>query len=89
MWVLSYTGRDSLFQLGAFDSGAHVTQKCGTGESTCVLTNFVRDDGIWSLEEGVYQLTVATSNKLNPHTSAIVTILALQENANPPIWLLS
>lgn len=28
------SGRDSLFQLGAFDSGAHVTQKCGTGEST-------------------------------------------------------
>ena len=33
-----------------------MTQKCGTGESTCVLTNFVRD-GIWSLEEGIYQMT--------------------------------
>lgn len=46
----------SLFHLGASDAGAHVTQKCGTGETTEVLTNFVRD-GIMSLESAVHEMT--------------------------------
>ena len=50
------TGHESLFQIGASDAGAHVTQKCGTGQTSDLLANFVRE-GHLTLEEAVYQMT--------------------------------
>lgn len=46
----------SVFEFGASDAGAHVTQKCGTGETTDVLVNFVRG-GAMALEKAVHELT--------------------------------
>ena len=55
------------YQLGASDAGAHVTQKCGTGETTDILQHFVDDrrggregeggTGLMGLEEAVYEMT--------------------------------
>jgi N-acyl-D-amino-acid deacylase len=39
------------------DSGAHLQLFCGSGESVYLLTRFVRDTGLLTIEEGVHALT--------------------------------
>jgi N-acyl-D-aspartate/D-glutamate deacylase len=43
--------------VGASDAGAHLSQFCGAGDSTYVLAECVRKQGIFSLEEAVHRLT--------------------------------
>ena len=50
-----------LVQLGASDAGAHVTQFCGTGDTTFFLQRYVNEDQRFSLEAAIHQLTGALS----------------------------
>ena len=43
--------------LGASDAGAHVRTFCGGGNTSLVLSKWVRDKGVLSLEEGVKRMT--------------------------------
>ncbi|MCY4130169.1 MAG: amidohydrolase family protein [Gammaproteobacteria bacterium] len=42
---------------GASDAGAHITQFCGTGDTTYLLSHFVRDSGRLPLERGIQCMT--------------------------------
>ena len=46
-----------LCHFGASDAGAHITQFCGTGDTTCLLSHFVRESGTMTLERGVHRMT--------------------------------
>ncbi len=46
-----------LLHFGASDAGAHITQFCGTGDTTHLLEHYVRDAGSMSLERGVHRMT--------------------------------
>jgi N-acyl-D-amino-acid deacylase len=46
-----------LVHLGASDAGAHITQFCGTGDTTFFLEQYVLKDGTLTLEQAVHQLT--------------------------------
>jgi len=46
-----------LCHFGASDAGAHITQFCGTGDTTHLLEHYVRDTGQISLERAVYRMT--------------------------------
>ena len=50
-----------LVQLGASDAGAHVTQFCGTGDTSFFLERYVKHDKSMTLEAGINQLTGALS----------------------------
>ena len=43
--------------VGASDAGAHLQMMCGAGDSTLLLTDYVRDRGVLSIEAAVHQLT--------------------------------
>jgi N-acyl-D-aspartate/D-glutamate deacylase len=46
-----------LCHFGASDAGAHITQFCGTGDTTHLLEHYVRDAASISLERAVYRMT--------------------------------
>ncbi len=46
-----------LLHFGASDAGAHITQFCGTGDTTHMLEHYVRDTGKMTLERGVHRMT--------------------------------
>jgi N-acyl-D-amino-acid deacylase len=46
-----------LLHFGASDAGAHITQFCGTGDTTHLLEHYVRDTGKMTLERGVHRMT--------------------------------
>jgi N-acyl-D-aspartate/D-glutamate deacylase len=46
-----------LLHFGASDAGAHITQFCGTGDTTHMLEHYVRDTGRMSLERAVHRMT--------------------------------
>ena len=46
-----------LCHFGASDAGAHITQFCGTGDTTYLLSHFVRESGTMTLECGVHRMT--------------------------------
>jgi N-acyl-D-aspartate/D-glutamate deacylase len=46
-----------LLHFGASDAGAHVTQFCGTGDTTHLLEYYVRDTGKMTLERGIHRMT--------------------------------
>lgn len=46
-----------LLHFGASDAGAHITQFCGTGDTTHMLEHYVRDTGRLSLEQAVHRMT--------------------------------
>lgn len=46
-----------LLHFGASDAGAHITQFCGTGDTTHLLEHFVRDSGRLTLERGIHRMT--------------------------------
>ena len=46
-----------LCHYGASDAGAHVTQFCGTGDTTHLLEHYVRETGLMSLERAVHRMT--------------------------------
>jgi len=42
---------------GASDAGAHITQFCGTGDTTHLLQHYVRETGRMTLERAVHRMT--------------------------------
>jgi N-acyl-D-aspartate/D-glutamate deacylase len=46
-----------LCHFGASDAGAHITQFCGTGDTTHLLEHYVRETGKMSLERAVHRMT--------------------------------
>ena len=46
-----------LCHFGASDAGAHITQFCGTGDTTHLLEHYVRETGQMSLERAVHRMT--------------------------------
>ena len=46
-----------LCHFGASDAGAHITQFCGSGDTTYLLAHFVRESGLMTLEDGVHRMT--------------------------------
>ena len=46
-----------LCHFGASDAGAHITQFCGTGDTTHLLEHFVRETGNMTLERAVHRMT--------------------------------
>ena len=46
-----------LCHFGASDAGAHITQFCGSGDTTYLLAHFVRESGRMTLENGVHRMT--------------------------------
>jgi N-acyl-D-amino-acid deacylase len=49
--------RDPTTVVGASDAGAHLQMMCGSGDSTLLLTEFVRDGGYLTIESAVHELT--------------------------------
>lgn len=46
-----------LLHFGASDAGAHITQFCGTGDTTHLLEHYVRETGKMTLERAVHRMT--------------------------------
>jgi len=46
-----------LCHFGASDAGAHITQFCGTGDTTHMLEHYVRETGHLTLERALYRMT--------------------------------
>ena len=46
-----------LCHFGASDAGAHITQFCGTGDTTYMLEHYVRETGYIPLERAIYRMT--------------------------------
>ena len=46
-----------LCHYGASDAGAHITQYCGTGDTTHLLEHYVRETGQMTLERAVHRMT--------------------------------
>ena len=46
-----------LCHFGASDAGAHITQFCGTGDTTHMLEHYVRDTGHVTLERALHRMT--------------------------------
>ncbi len=46
-----------LCHFGASDAGAHITQFCGSGDTTYMLAHFVRESGRMTLERAVHRMT--------------------------------
>ena len=73
--------------ISASDAGAHLQMFCAAGDSTLLLTKFVRDRGDLDLEEAVYELTgrqaeifrIPDRGVLAPGMVADITIFALGE----------
>jgi len=73
--------------LSASDAGAHLQMFCAAGDSTLVLTKFVRERGDLGLEEAVHELTgrqaeifrIPDRGVLAPGMVADITIFSLDE----------
>jgi N-acyl-D-aspartate/D-glutamate deacylase len=50
--------------LGASDAGAHVKTFCGAGNTSLVLSKWVRDEGVLGLEEAVRRMTLEPARAL-------------------------
>ncbi len=46
-----------LLHVGASDAGAHITQFCGTGDTTHLLQHYVRETGRMTIERAVHRIT--------------------------------
>jgi N-acyl-D-amino-acid deacylase len=46
-----------LCHFGASDAGAHITQFCGTGDTTHLLEHYVRETGHMTLERAIHRMT--------------------------------
>lgn len=46
-----------LCHFGASDAGAHITQFCGTGDTSHLLEHYVRETNTFTLEEAIHKMT--------------------------------
>lgn len=54
---VSYLIMNELCHFGASDAGAHITQFCGTGDTTHLLEHYVRDTNKISLSTAIHRMT--------------------------------
>jgi len=56
-----------LCHFGASDAGAHITQFCGTGDTTHLLEHYVRETEQMTLERAVHRMTGEVANDWGLH----------------------
>ncbi|TML16496.1 MAG: amidohydrolase [Actinobacteria bacterium] len=79
--------RDPLTVTGASDAGAHIQMFSGAGNSTYLVTRYVRDAGLLSIEEAVHAITgkhaaffgLNDRGVLQVGKAADITVFALEE----------
>jgi N-acyl-D-aspartate/D-glutamate deacylase len=59
---VSYLIMNELCHFGASDAGAHITQFCGTGDTTHLLEHYVRDTEKISLSTAIHRMTQEVAN---------------------------
>jgi N-acyl-D-aspartate/D-glutamate deacylase len=59
---VSYLIMNELCHFGASDAGAHITQFCGTGDTTHLLEHYVRETKKLSLQTAVHRMTQEVAN---------------------------
>jgi N-acyl-D-aspartate/D-glutamate deacylase len=61
-----------LCHFGASDAGAHITQFCGTGDTTHLLEYYVRETGTMSLERAVHHMTGELAQDWGLHDRGVI-----------------
>jgi N-acyl-D-aspartate/D-glutamate deacylase len=61
-----------LLHFGASDAGAHITQFCGTGDTTHLLEHYVRDTKQMSLERAVHRMTGELARDWGFHDRGVI-----------------
>jgi N-acyl-D-aspartate/D-glutamate deacylase len=56
------------------DAGAHGKMFCGAGDNVFLLTDFVRDRGLITIEEGVHNLTGKLANFFGLHDRGLIEV---------------
>jgi len=81
--------------VGGSDAGAHVQMFCATGDTTLFLSEYVRDRAVFSIEEGIHQLTgrqaeilnLPDRGRLEVGSPADIVVFRLQELSWEPQYL--
>ena len=63
-----------LLHFGASDAGAHITQFCGTGDTTHMLEHFVRETGRLTLERAVHRMTGEVAKDWGIHDRGTIQV---------------
>ncbi|NJN50954.1 MAG: amidohydrolase family protein [Gammaproteobacteria bacterium] len=63
-----------LCHFGASDAGAHITQFCGTGDTTHLLEHYVRDTQTLTLERAVHRMTAEVADAWGIRNRGSLTI---------------
>jgi len=61
-----------LLHFGASDAGAHITQFCGTGDTTHLLEHYVRKTGQMTLERAVHRMTGELARDWGFHDRGVI-----------------
>ena len=69
---VSYLIMNELCHFGASDAGAHITQFCGTGDTTHLLEHYVRETKKISLETAVHRMTQEVANDWGLHDRGVI-----------------
>jgi N-acyl-D-aspartate/D-glutamate deacylase len=72
--VLLALFRDPFSVGNTSDGGAHGKMFCGTGDNVLVLTDYVRDRGLLTIEEGVHVLTGKLANFFGLHDRGLLEV---------------
>ena len=63
-----------LCHFGASDAGAHITQFCGTGDTSHLLEHYVRETGQITLERAVYRMTGEVARDWGLHDRGVLEV---------------
>lgn len=63
-----------LCHFGASDAGAHITQFCGTGDTTHLLEHYVRETGQMTLERAVHRMTGEVAADWGLHDRGVLEV---------------
>lgn len=63
-----------LCHFGASDAGAHVTQFCGTGDTTHLLEHYVRETGQMTLERAIHRMTGEVAADWGLHDRGVLAV---------------
>ena len=69
---VSYLIMNELCHFGASDAGAHITQFCGTGDTTHLLEHYVRDTKKISLSTAIHRMTQEVANDWGLHDRGVI-----------------
>jgi N-acyl-D-amino-acid deacylase len=63
-----------LCHFGASDAGAHITQFCGTGDTTHLLEHYVRETSTMTLERAVHRMTGEVAKDWGLHDRGLLEV---------------